>query len=123
VVDIDPGTAAVTVRHFVAVDDCGVAIDPEIVEDQTRGGIVQGLGQALYEVMPYDDQGVPQADGLLGYLLPTIGELDVHLLGEGRHQDLWDRLGAHVRELDGVVGTAFAVWAPSARAVSVEEKT
>ena len=51
--------------------------------------------------------------------LPTIGELDVHLLGEGRHEELWERLGAHVREVDGVAGTAFAVWAPSARAVSV----
>ncbi len=42
-----------------------------------------------------------------------------YLLGEGRHEELWERLGAHVREVDGVTGTAFAVWAPSARAVSV----
>lgn len=51
--------------------------------------------------------------------LPTIGELDVHLLGEGRHEELWERLGAHVKEVDGVTGTAFAVWAPAAKAVSV----
>ena len=51
--------------------------------------------------------------------LPTVGELDLHLVGEGRHEELWERLGAHVRELDGVRGTAFAVWAPSGRAVSV----
>src|SRR3954447_25732253 len=51
--------------------------------------------------------------------MPTIGELDVHLLADGRHEELWERLGAHVREVDGVVGTAFAVWAPSARTVSV----
>jgi 1,4-alpha-glucan branching enzyme len=50
---------------------------------------------------------------------PTLGELDMYLLGEGRHEELWERLGAHVREVDGVVGTAFAVWAPAARAVSV----
>ena len=43
----------------------------------------------------------------------------MHLLGEGRHEELWERLGAHVTEVDGVTGTAFAVWAPSARAVSV----
>ena len=43
----------------------------------------------------------------------------MHLLGEGRHEELWERLGAHVTEVDGVAGTAFAVWAPSARAVSV----
>src|SRR5947207_7357550 len=51
--------------------------------------------------------------------LPTLGELDLHLAMEGRHEDLYERLGAHVRELDGVVGTAFAVWAPNARSVSV----
>ena len=50
---------------------------------------------------------------------PTLGELDLHLVGEGRHEELWDRLGAHVREVDGVTGTAFAVWAPNAHGVSV----
>ena len=50
---------------------------------------------------------------------PTLGELDLHLIGEGRHEELYDRLGAHVREHQGVHGTAFAVWAPAARAVSV----
>jgi 1,4-alpha-glucan branching enzyme len=50
---------------------------------------------------------------------PTVGELDLHLAGEGRHEDIYERLGAHVRELEGVAGTAFAVWAPTARAVSV----
>jgi 1,4-alpha-glucan branching enzyme len=51
--------------------------------------------------------------------LPTLGELDLYLAGEGRHEELYARLGAHVREMDGVAGTAFAVWAPSARSVSV----
>ena len=51
--------------------------------------------------------------------LPTLGELDLHLAMEGRHEHLYERLGAHVRELDGVVGTAFAVWAPNARSVAV----
>ena len=51
--------------------------------------------------------------------LPTLGELDLYLVGEGRHEDLYERLGAHVRELGGVSGTAFAVWAPNARSVSV----
>src|SRR5437763_8588940 len=51
--------------------------------------------------------------------VPTIGELDQHLIGEGRHEELYDRLGAHVREHHGVTGTAFAVSAPAARAVSV----
>ncbi|MDO4792214.1 MAG: 1,4-alpha-glucan branching protein GlgB [Buchananella hordeovulneris] len=55
--------------------------------------------------------------------LPTLGELDMHLIREGRHERLWEVLGAHVREYDGpmgpVLGTSFAVWAPNARAVRV----
>jgi 1,4-alpha-glucan branching enzyme len=51
--------------------------------------------------------------------LPTLGELDLHLMGEGRHEEIYERLGAHVRKHQDVMGTAFAVWAPAARAVSV----
>jgi 1,4-alpha-glucan branching enzyme len=51
--------------------------------------------------------------------LPTLGELDVYLLGEGKHEELYRRLGAHEREMDGVRGYGFAVWAPSAAGVSV----
>jgi len=50
---------------------------------------------------------------------PTLGELDVHLAGEGRHEELYAKLGAHVREIEGVTGTSFAVWAPAAQSVSV----
>ncbi len=49
--------------------------------------------------------------------LPTLGELDLHLISEGRHEQLWQVLGAHVSEKGG--GTAFAVWAPNARGVRV----
>ncbi|MFE0464723.1 1,4-alpha-glucan branching protein GlgB, partial [Kitasatospora sp. NPDC058965] len=50
-----------------------------------------------------------------GYRLPpTLGELDLHLIREGRHEQLWRALGAHPREVDGIAGTAFAVWAPNA---------
>jgi 1,4-alpha-glucan branching enzyme len=50
---------------------------------------------------------------------PTLGQLDLHLIGEGRHEELYERLGAHLRRLDGCDGVAFAVWAPNARGVSV----
>ncbi|XXX71910.1 1,4-alpha-glucan branching protein GlgB [Sorangium sp. So ce134] len=50
---------------------------------------------------------------------PTLGDIDLHLLAEGRHWELYRVLGAHVREVDGVSGTSFAVWAPNARRVSV----
>jgi 1,4-alpha-glucan branching enzyme len=51
--------------------------------------------------------------------LPTLGEIDLHLFNEGSHRRLWQCMGAHVREIDGVRGVAFAVWAPTARRVSV----
>jgi 1,4-alpha-glucan branching enzyme len=51
--------------------------------------------------------------------LPTLGEIDLYLAGEGRHEELYEKLGAHVMERDGVTGVAFAVWAPAARSVSV----
>jgi 1,4-alpha-glucan branching enzyme len=55
--------------------------------------------------------------------LPTVGEMDRHLIGEGRHEQLWDVMGAHVRRYPGqmgaVTGTSFAVWAPHAQAVRV----
>ena len=51
--------------------------------------------------------------------LPTLGEVDLHLFGEGTHRRLWEMLGAHPRTVDGVRGVAFAVWAPNARRVSV----
>jgi 1,4-alpha-glucan branching enzyme len=50
---------------------------------------------------------------------PGLGELDLHLIGEGRHEELWRLLGAHEQVRDGVAGTSFAVWAPGARTVSV----
>ncbi|MFD4577772.1 1,4-alpha-glucan branching enzyme [Streptomyces sp. NPDC058417] len=51
--------------------------------------------------------------------LPTLGELDLHLIGEGRHEELWKVLGAHPVVHQGVSGTGFSVWAPNARAVRV----
>jgi len=50
---------------------------------------------------------------------PTLGDVDLHLFGEGRHLRLWEKLGAHLRVIDGVEGTSFAVWAPNATRVSV----
>jgi 1,4-alpha-glucan branching enzyme len=50
---------------------------------------------------------------------PVLGELDLHLIGEGRHERLWEVLGAHGRTVDGATGTSFTVWAPNAREVRV----
>jgi len=89
-------------------------------------GIWQGLsllGQEDYLIeASYQDASPWTADDPYRYA-PSIGELDLHLIGEGRHERLWDALGAHHRSHAGVTGavdgTAFAVWAPNARAVRV----
>jgi 1,4-alpha-glucan branching enzyme len=51
--------------------------------------------------------------------LPSVGDVDIYLISEGTHRSLWRMLGAHPRQLDGVDGTSFAVWAPNAKGVSV----
>lgn len=80
VVEVDQELGAVHVLRLVAVDDYGVVVDPVVVDGQTRGSIAQGLGQALYEGVPYDEHGQPRIAGLLEYLLPTVSEIpEVHL--------------------------------------------
>ena len=83
-------------------------------------GVVEGADLPLryeLEVAYPDGNTFTQRDAYA--FPPTLGELDTYLVGEGRHEQLYERLGAHVREVEGVVGTSFAVWAPSARSVSV----
>jgi aerobic carbon-monoxide dehydrogenase large subunit len=109
VVEVDRELGSVRVLRLVAVDDCGVAVDPEIVEDQTRGAIVQGIGQALYEELPYDAQGVPQADNLLGYLLPTIGEVPPLTLDATVTPNPNSALGAKGAGEAGCIGTPPAI--------------
>lgn len=63
-------------------------------------------------------QGVVETDDPFRFL-PTIGELDLHLISAGRHEDLWKVMGAHCKNVQGVDGVAFTVWAPSAQGVRV----
>jgi carbon-monoxide dehydrogenase large subunit len=71
VVDVDPDTAVVKVRRFVAVDDCGTRINPMIVEGQVHGGLTDGVGIALMETIAFDDEGNCLAGSLMDYLIPT----------------------------------------------------
>jgi aerobic carbon-monoxide dehydrogenase large subunit len=74
VVDIDRGTGQVTVRRFVAVDDCGNIINPMIVDGQIHGGLTMGFAPALYEEITYDENGNNLAGTFMDYLLPTAVE-------------------------------------------------
>ncbi|MFV2195300.1 aerobic carbon-monoxide dehydrogenase large subunit [Nocardiopsis sp. LOL_012] len=75
VVDIDPGTAQVKVRRFVAVDDCGTRINPMIIEGQVHGGLTDGVGMALMEMISFDEDGNCLGGSLMDYLLPTALEV------------------------------------------------
>jgi 1,4-alpha-glucan branching enzyme len=119
-----PGASSVTV-----LTDGKPAVELKQIHP---GGVFEGeiKGAELplrYQLeVDYGDGGKFTIDDPYSFL-PTIGELDQHLIAEGRHEELYDKLGAHVREIGfpapltdpPVTGTAFAVWAPSARAVSV----
>ena len=74
VVDIDPGTAKVTVRRFIAVDDCGTRINPMIIEGQVHGGLADGVGMALMEMIAFDEDGNCLGASLMDYLIPTALE-------------------------------------------------
>ncbi|HVV30308.1 MAG TPA: 1,4-alpha-glucan branching enzyme, partial [Mycobacteriales bacterium] len=89
--------------------------------DGLFGALLPGL-QAIPDYrlrIRYDDQVFDSDDPYR--FLPTLGALDLHLISEGRHERLWDVLGAHVRSYPAggtsVTGTSFAVWAPNARGV------
>ena len=71
VVDVDPRTAVVKVRRFVAVDDCGTRINPMIIEGQVHGGLTDGVGIALMETIAFDEEGNCLAGSLMDYLIPT----------------------------------------------------
>ncbi len=74
VVDIDPGTAEVKVRRFIAVDDCGTQINPMIIEGQVHGGLADGIGMALMEMIAFDEDGNCIGASLMDYLIPTALE-------------------------------------------------
>ncbi|HEV2821326.1 MAG TPA: molybdopterin cofactor-binding domain-containing protein [Solirubrobacteraceae bacterium] len=75
VVDVDGATGKVSVARYLAVDDCGPAINPMLIEGQVHGGITHGIGQALYEQVHYDDDGQLVTGTFVDYSLPSAAEL------------------------------------------------
>jgi 1,4-alpha-glucan branching enzyme len=123
-----PSPGGVTVRAYrpaaravSATPAGGTAVKLEQIHP---GGIFEGVIEGAELPLRYRLQVDYGSSGSFEFadpyaFTPTLGELELHLIGEGRHERLYEYLGAHVREHEGVLGTAFAVWAPAARAVSV----
>jgi 2-furoyl-CoA dehydrogenase large subunit len=74
-VEIDPATAAPTIKQYVCGHDCGVMINPDIVHGMTYGGIAHGIGAALYEKFTYDDNGQLTSGTFMDYLMPSSLEV------------------------------------------------
>jgi carbon-monoxide dehydrogenase large subunit len=75
VADVDPETGQVTLRRYVAVDDCGNVINPMIVDGQIHGGLAHGIGQALFEQVVYDENGQLLTGEFMDYAMPRAHHL------------------------------------------------
>ncbi|HZC28731.1 MAG TPA: molybdopterin cofactor-binding domain-containing protein, partial [Gaiellaceae bacterium] len=75
IVEVDPDTGKVRILRYLAVDDCGPAINPLLIDGQVHGGIAQAIGQALYEQVVYDEQGQLVTGTFVDYALPTANEI------------------------------------------------
>ena len=82
VVDVDKGTGQVKVRRMVAVDDCGVRINPMIVEGQIQGGLAEGYGIAFMELITFDNEGNCIGSNFMDYLIPTAWETPKFEIGQ-----------------------------------------
>jgi carbon-monoxide dehydrogenase large subunit len=109
VVDVDPGTGVVKVRRFVAVDDCGPRINPMIVEGQVHGGLADGIGMALMEVIAFDRDGNNLGGSFMDYLLPTSMECPRWELGETVTPSPHHPIGAKGVGESATVGSPAAV--------------
>ena len=111
-----PAAERVTVKRAGAAAVDAAQVHPDGIFEATITGADLPLDYELE--VAYPDGNVFTLRDPYAYL-PTLSELDVHLASEGRHEELYDKLGAQVREIDATAGTSFAVWAPAAAAVAV----
>ncbi|MFI9839232.1 xanthine dehydrogenase family protein molybdopterin-binding subunit [Nonomuraea sp. NPDC051941] len=110
VIEVDPELGTVRVLRVVAVDDCGRVLNPMVVHGQAFGSVVQGIGQALYEGIPFDQDGVPLlANGLLDYLLPTFTEIPPIEIKDTCTPSPTTPLGAKGAGESGCIGTPAAI--------------
>jgi aerobic carbon-monoxide dehydrogenase large subunit len=110
VVEVDPETGAVDLKRYIAVDDCGNIINPMIVDGQLHGGIAQGIAQALFEEVVYDEEnGQLKTGSLADYLVPTANEFPVFELGRTITPSPTNELGVKGIGEAGTIASSAAV--------------
>jgi carbon-monoxide dehydrogenase large subunit len=115
VVEVDAETGQVSFLDYVYVHDCGTIINPTIVEGQIQGGVAQGIGAALFEKLPYDEEGQPLFATFMEYVLPTSAEVP-RLAMEHQHTPSPNIPGG----MKGV-GEAGAIGSPAAVVAAIED--
>lgn len=109
VIEIDMAIGKLVLRRFVVVEDCGVIVNPMIVDGQVRGGVVQGIGSALFEQFVYNEDGQPLTTNFADYLLPAAPEIphiEVHHI---ETPTTLTPLGAKGLGEGGAIGPAAAI--------------
>ena len=109
VVEVDRETGEVELLRHVAVDDCGTIMNPMIVNGQQHGGIAQGVAQALYEHVEYDDDANPLNASLMDYLVPSAAELPSFEVSNTETASPRNPLGAKGIGESGTIGSTPAV--------------
>ncbi|TGB09160.1 xanthine dehydrogenase family protein molybdopterin-binding subunit [Streptomyces sp. MZ04] len=109
VVELHEGTGQVEILRYVCVEDCGVAINPQVVEGQCRGGIAQGIAGALFEQVTYDAQGEPSATSFMDYKVPTAHEIPDVLIRHLETPCAFTETGAKGAGEGGTIGAPAAV--------------
>jgi carbon-monoxide dehydrogenase large subunit len=109
VAEIDTETGRVELLRHVAVDDCGRILNPMLVAGQQHGGIAQGVSQALYESVEYDDDGNPLTTNLMDYALPSAAEFPSFEASNTETPTPLNPLGAKGIGESGTIGSTPAV--------------
>jgi carbon-monoxide dehydrogenase large subunit len=109
VVEVDTETGRVELIRHVAVDDCGRILNPLLVTGQQHGGIAQGVAQALYEAVAYDEDGNPLTTNLMDYAMPSAAELPSFEASNTQTPTPLNPLGAKGIGESGTIGSTPAV--------------
>jgi aerobic carbon-monoxide dehydrogenase large subunit len=108
-VAIDPGTGGIRVHRYLVVEDCGVVINPTVVEGQVCGGVTQGVAAALFERISYDPEGQPTSATLMDYLAPTAAEMCPVEIVHLQTPSSFSETGAKGMGEGGLIGAPAAV--------------